>query len=75
MKERLWLDALEPRERMEVLHAENYVQSFNHGTSGHLMLVTLAKVTAIADALSDGVDSQDELRTLLANMLSAPKIS
>lgn len=47
-----WLEYLSPREQLEVRHALNYVQIFNHGTSNHNLLVVVAKLADIITGLA-----------------------
>jgi hypothetical protein len=74
-----WMKVLEQRERMEILYALNYIAQFNHGTSGHLGLTTLAKVAQIATHALNALEvvgheiSEVELESWLAVMSVAPR--
>ena len=74
-----WMKVLEQRERMEILYALNYIAQFNHGTSGHLGLTTLAKVAQIATHAMIALEvvgheiTEPELESWLNRLSVAPK--
>lgn len=75
-----WMNVLEQRERMEILYALNYIAQFNHGTSGHLGLTTLAKVAQIATHAMNALEyvvgheiTEPELESWLNHLSVAPK--
>ncbi len=67
-----WLDQLDPREQMEVLHALDYVAHFNHGASGHLAMTVIAKLAVITDHLMSQAVAVD-IPHWVDGMLAAPK--
>lgn len=49
-KPKNWRDQLDIRQRKEVELAQLYVGQYNHGTSGHLAYITLARLADLLDA-------------------------
>ncbi len=50
-----WRDMLDPRMLKELNYAIDYVQRYNHGTDGHLLKHTAAKMAELLDMFDEGI--------------------
>lgn len=52
-----WLNNFDPRMRQEIALATEYVERFNHGTSGHLAFQVIARLAKVLETYKrKGVD-------------------
>ncbi len=54
----LWMAGLDSRHRSEIKLARTYVQSFNHGTAGHLGYQVIEALAAKLDHLTKLLNAQ-----------------